>query len=124
MVGDIVPAHRRGEVLGDYGLLSHVALAAAPWIAFQTIHHAGFGALYALSAGLAGLGVLGSLAVREPPRHAAEASAVRLIWGLFHPAAFRPAVILGVFTMVYAAQILFLPLYARVRGVEDPGLYF
>ncbi len=124
MVGDIVPAKRRGEALGYYGLLGHVALAIMPWIAFRTIESAGFGALYALSAVLAVLGVIGSLLVREPPRGHKAPSAQGLILGLFHPAAFRPAVILGLFTMVYAAQILFLPLYARVRGIGDPGLYF
>ena len=124
MVGDIVPAKRRGEALGYYGLLGHVALASMPWIAFRTIESTGFGVLYALSAVLAVLGVIGSLLVREPPRGHKAPSAQGLILGLFHPAAFRPAAILGLFTMVYAAQILFLPLYARVRGIGDPGLYF
>ncbi|MFN0070572.1 MAG: MFS transporter [Chloroflexota bacterium] len=126
MVGDIVPAQRRGEALGYYGLLGHVALAVTPWIAFQTIQNSGFGALYLLAAVLAALGVLGALSVREPPRPAVTITGIRsrLILGLFHPAAFRPAIILCLFTMVYAAQILFLPLYARVQGVDDPGLYF
>lgn len=124
LVGDIVPPTRRGEALGYYGLLGHVALAVTPWIAYQTIERSGFGALYLMAAVLAAVGTAGALLVHEPSRHARGPSSARLILGLFHTAAFRPAVILCLFTMVYAAQILFVPLYARVLGVADPGLYF
>lgn len=123
LIGDIVPSTRRGEALGYYGLLSHVALAASPTIAFFMINNAGFTSLYLLSAGIALTGV-STLPIKEPVHLHHDAPRPKLIWGLFNPIAIRPSIILACFTMLYSAQVLFLPLYASVRGVGEPGAYF
>lgn len=65
MVVDSVPAHRRGEALGFFGISSNVAMAAAPALGSAILAAADFAMVFRVSAALALLSVALALPLRE-----------------------------------------------------------
>lgn len=43
---------------------------------------------------------------------------------MFERSALLPSAVMGVLTVSYSAIVSFLPLYAKVNGVENPGFFF
>ena len=57
-VAEIIPAARRGEAMGYYGISCNLAMALGPALGFALIDGSDFGAVFALSCGMAAMACL------------------------------------------------------------------
>jgi MFS family permease len=122
IVGDVVPATRRGEAMGLFGMAANLALAAGPAVAGPAEEWLGFTGLCIAAATLGvvgtGLAILthetGTRTPRPPLR----------LRGVFSRQAFFPAMLTLLVFVPYGALMAFLPLLAAERGVASFGLFF
>jgi MFS family permease len=122
VAADLTPAARRGEAMGLFGLAPNLALALGPALGEVIEARAGFTALCLISLGLAILGTGLTLGLPETGR-ATPRPPLRL-QNLLVREALHPAAITCLLFVHYGALMGFLPLLARARGADSPGLFF
>jgi predicted MFS family arabinose efflux permease len=111
LVASLVPAERRGEGLGLYGLVVGVpAVAALPlgvWLAGEV----GFPAVFVAGTvtALAGLAAVPGLRGHEP-RRAGPERAIGVLAGLSTPALLRPSIVFAATTTAGGIVVTFVPL--------------
>ena len=124
LVALIVPARRRGEAMGYYGMSTNVAMAVAPAVGVFVVSQSGWGysALFALSAGLVLLAAGVTLPVGN--RQAEACSTARGWRAFFLPSAIFPSVVAGISTLTYASVAFWLPQYGKAEGLGNVGFFF
>jgi len=122
VVTDLVPAARRGEAMGLFGMAANLALAIGPALADPAEARLGFTGVCVLATGLATVGTGLAFLTRETSLRTARPP-FRLR-GLFAPQALYPAALTLLMFVPYGVLMAFLPLLARERGVASPGLFF
>ncbi len=120
---DIVPATRRGEGLGFYGLSGNIALALGPSLGLALAGVISFKLLFLLC------GVLGLLALFMASKiHYKEVEkntvAVKAKWDLYERSALQPSMLLFFITVTFGGIATFLPLYSAQKGVAGIEWYF
>ncbi|RIL02824.1 hypothetical protein DCC78_05090 [bacterium] len=147
-IADAAPAARRGEAMAYYGVANSMAFAIGPAVGGFVIHtdllagfdssltsQAGwssgartgelhFTALFVLSAAMASLAAAGALLFLPPGRKPPADGRLPRAGALFSRTAALPAVINFTSSFAFAAMVSFLPLFARDRGITNPGLLF
>lgn len=108
LVPALVPAERRGEGLGLFGIAAGVPAVVALPLGVWLARHAGYPLVFGLgaAAALAGLTVIGGLP-RESPQPGRRDG---VLAGLRSPALLRPAIAFSVTAMAGGAVVSFLPL--------------
>ena len=119
VIADIVPANRRGEGMGWYGLAMTVAMAAGPLLGTWTLDGYTFSGVFLLAVALS---VAALLAVAGP-RLPFQRPEVRRKIALYDPAALPVSLAVVFLTFAYGAVTTFVPLFAVTIDV-NPGLYF
>ena len=122
LVADIVPASRRGEAVGYFGMSNNVAMAAGPALGIVVMQVWGFTNLFFVSAGVGLLSLIFSLPVKEPARQPRPTSATKS--PLIARSALLPASVLFCYALTFGSVITFLPLFVVNRGLSNPGLFF
>lgn len=124
LVSEMVPARRRGEAVGLFGISGLITIALSPAIGEQVIHWAGYSAFFSAAAVAAAACVLTSLALRNPSSTPREAVASGLA-SLIPSARILPPVLLAlVFGLTSGAVFVFLPTYATQSGVSRVGGFY
>lgn len=124
LVADIVPAARRGEAMGYYGMFINLAMAIGPATGVFLQKSSGFSTLFLSSAGIAFGAFLISLKLSEPSRPGIENPRRGGNAPLLVRSALFPSLILCLLALTYASVVSFLPLFARERELGNPGLFF
>jgi MFS family permease len=115
-VTDLAPAERRGTAMSLASLSLYVGVGLGPVLGEAAIDRFGFGAAWALAAGL-GLGAL-VLAARVPETRPDSAD---VPGPLVHRAGLAPGVVLLAGLTGMAGFLAFVPLYARDLGLAGSG---
>ena len=123
VIAELAPPTRRGEAMGWFGITNSIGLVVGPvvgpWIAAQL----GFPVLFLLAAGTAGLGFACIFLVPAGPRPI-QASRPPRPGDFFSRAAVLPSLILLLLYIPYGTVVAFIPLVAKARGLENPGLFY
>ena len=117
-----VPASRRAEAVGYYGVLLGLAQGFGAGVSIVIVDGLGLGALYAIAAIATTVAALLSLGLHEDGRPEAAAPigiGFQLHRGVVAPSLAQYSVIVGT-----GAAFSFIPLLGISRGVANPGLYF
>ncbi|MBI4287340.1 MAG: MFS transporter [Chloroflexi bacterium] len=122
LLADVVPASRRGEAVGYFGMSNNLAMAAGPALGIVILQGLGFTNLFLVSAGIGSLAFVFALLVREPPRQSRPNSPKRS--PLVVRAALFPASMMFFYALTFGGVVTFLPLFAVSRGLGNPGLFF
>jgi MFS family permease len=124
LIADMVPASRRGEVVGLFGISGLITIALSPALGEQLIRVAGFSAFFKAAAAAAAAALLASLAFHVPrPSHTAYVPLGRS--SLIPPVRVMPPILLAlVFGLVSGAVFVFLPTYAKQVGIERIGPFY
>ena len=124
IVDDVLPAARRGEGLGYFGLVQPIVQGLGAAASFAVMAAAGFTRLYLAIAVIAGITTLAFAAIRARARHTSAARAPLL--GVLHlgrPLVI-PIIICSTLSFVGGALILAIPLLGLEVGVTNPGIFY
>ncbi|NIN94837.1 MAG: MFS transporter [Anaerolineae bacterium] len=122
-VAHTVPATRRGEAVGYYGIVSSVAWGLGAGVSLLIVGTWGFSVLLGTAALMAVLAAIVSFCLHDTPRTGdsafSTASAFRIETKVLVPALVSAALAAGAGT-----ALAFIPLLGVERGIANPGIYF
>ncbi|MBM4760689.1 MFS transporter [Bacillus sp. B15-48] len=121
---DVIPASRRGEGLGYYGLSGSLALALGPALGLVLTGFVSYEVLFLLCALL---GLLAFLLAGKINYKAVENRNVpkqKYKWDVYEKSALPPSILLLFITVTFGGISTFLPLYSAQEGVAGIELYF
>jgi len=119
---DIIPAKRRGEGMGYFGLSGNLALALGPSFGLVLVSIIGFSYTFLLSAlgGLLALIFASMLHYKPVDKNAVAHNR----WDVLEKTALKPASLMFFMTMCFGGIASFLPLYAEEKGIGGIEWYF
>ncbi|MGJ5672937.1 MAG: MFS transporter [Nostochopsis sp.] len=127
LVADLAPASNRGEIIGYMTLVNPIGLAVGPALGGYLQAAAGNTALFLLSAGLGGLGVLCILPIVNPPVYEQQTKNPNSnFWRmLVSPRVRVPAFVMLMVGLTVGTLHTFAPLYIKSTQVGlNPGLFY
>ncbi|KJE25837.1 sugar (and other) transporter family protein [Geobacillus kaustophilus] len=120
---DIVPASRRGEGMGYYGLSGNIALAFGPSLGLVLAAMIPFSHLFAICAALGVASVLFAAAITYKKAEAVHGKGENR-WDLYEKSALTPSLLLFFLTVTFGGIASFLPLYTAQKQIGGLQLYF
>jgi MFS family permease len=124
-LADIAPPRRRAEAMGYYAVMMDIGLLGGPALGFFLVEHIGLQHIFFLTAALACVAFIISIPVRE---HRAPRSGPMPPWrlktGLVSKPALPAAWVSFCMGMGVGPIIAFLAIFARQKGIDNPGLFF
>lgn len=126
-LADIVPASRRGEAMGIFGLVNNVGTSIGPVVGSAIANHFGVNAMFYISA-IAGLvATLVLIVVKEtlPNPQKFKFSYLRLKRDeIFEPRVKFPAILMLLTVFCFGAALTLVPDYSVHLGIQNKGLFF
>lgn len=119
---DLIPAKRRGEGMGYYGLSGNLALALGPTLGLALVVKVSFSQLFFICALLGLFAFLASLSIRY--KKVEETNVQTLKWDIFEKTALPPSTLLLFITFTFGGIASFLPLYTVQKGIDGIQWYF
>jgi len=117
IIADIVPASRRGEAMGVFGMASNVAMAIGPALSIMLLNSSSFHTLFAVTSVIAFISLLLVLPI-------SEIRVERPKTPLFSKEALFPSAIMFAVAVTYGSIVSFLALFAQKQGISNPGIFF
>jgi len=121
VASDIVPPVRLGEGMGTFYVAGSISFALAPLLSLWIINRFTFGTLFVVIALLSVAAIIFSQAVKYP---ALEPCPRERGVEFFSKEALRPALVVLLTAMAHSSILSFLALFARGKGISNPGLFF
>ncbi|MEH6986404.1 MFS transporter [Cytobacillus firmus] len=119
---DLIPAQRRGEGMGYFGLSGNIALAFGPTLGLALAGVISFKLLFLICA-LLGLAAL-VLSSRINYKQAEKQSVPQKRWDIYEKSALRPSFLLFFITVTFGGIASFLPIYSAQKGIGGIHWYF
>ncbi|WP_264739461.1 MFS transporter [Cytobacillus firmus] len=119
---DLIPAKRRGEGMGYFGLSGNIALAFGPTLGLALAGVISFKLLFIICA-LLGLAAL-VLSSRIRYKQAEKQSVPLKRWDIYEKSALRPSFLLFFITVTFGGIASFLPIYSAQKGIGGIHWYF
>ena len=119
---DLIPAKRRGEGMGYFGLSGNIALAFGPTLGLALAGVISFKLLFLICA-LLGLTAL-VLSSRINYKQAEKQSVPLKRWDIYEKSALRPSFLLFFITVTFGGIASFLPIYSAQKGISGIHWYF
>jgi MFS family permease len=121
MAADVIPAGRRGEGVGYFGMTTNLAMALGPVTGLYAADRFGFPALFVMSALVTALAFVITRRVKPSP---AKNYQVQKGTSLVERRALFPSLLTSFMTMTYGMVITYVTLFAEEAGIEQVGLFF
>lgn len=119
---DLIPAKRRGEGMGYFGLSGNIALAFGPTLGLALAGVISFKLLFLICA-LLGLAAL-VLSSRINYKQAEKQTVPLKRWDIYEKSALRPSFLLFFITVTFGGIASFLPIYSAQKGIGGIHWYF
>lgn len=119
---DLIPAKRRGEGMGYYGLSGNLALAFGPTLGLALVGVVSFTQLFLICAilGLAAFFLSSTIRYKK-----AEPQTVQIKkWDIYEKSAIPPSMLLFFITVTFGGIASFLPIYSAQKGIPGIQWYF
>ncbi|WP_028391920.1 MFS transporter [Bacillus cihuensis] len=124
IASDIIPASRRGEGMGFYGLSGNLALAIGPSLGLVLAGKLSFQTLFLLCGAL-GLGSVAlATAIRYKKGDKPAVKTTSRTFDIYEKTALQPSTLLFFITVTFGGIATFLPLYSMKQGVTGIQWYF
>ncbi len=124
VIVDIVPAHRRGEAIGVYGLSFTLAMAFGPLLALIVLGNNRYTLMFLTAMGCAVAGLMLTGFVRFPEYKKPAINRQFTFRNIIAPKTLPMATVQLLFGITYGGLLSFITLYARQAGMEKPGSFF
>lgn len=119
---DLIPAKRRGEGMGYYGLSGNLALAFGPTLGLALVGVVSFTQLFLICAilGLAAFFLSSTIRYKK-----VEPQTVQIKkWDIYEKSALPPSMLLFFITVTFGGIASFLPIYSAQKGIPGIQWYF
>ena len=119
---DLIPAKKRGEGMGYYGLSGNIALALGPTLGLSLAGVISFTQLFVFCAvlGLAALLLSSRIRFKEVQEQTVQLKK----WDFYEKAALPPSLLLFFITVTFGGIASFLPIYSAQKGISGIQWYF
>jgi MFS family permease len=125
IAADIVPAARRGELMGYAGMASSLASALGPVLGFALFHRFEYSGAFIGAGALLVLGFFVSIPVREPKRpNSSGQKSGRWLDTIAVKETIHPAIAVAFLSFGHGGILTFLPIHALKVGLANPGIWF
>ncbi|MBP1931074.1 MFS transporter [Ammoniphilus resinae] len=126
MISDIIPAERRGEGMGYYGLSSTLAMALAPMVGIWVMNEFGFGVLFLIATifGLLSIIIFLWVPYQEPPIKNEQVVKSSFWEGLVDQKALFPSLLVLLLGVTYGGIVSFITLFGADVGIKNVGWFF
>lgn len=121
---DLIPAKRRGEGMGYYGLSGNVALAIGPSLGLILVNIISFKELFLICGLLGIIAWISASTIRYKKVEPMAIAAKKTKWSLYEKSALQPSILIFFISVTFGGISTFLPLYADQRGVTGIQWYF
>jgi MFS family permease len=126
IASDIIPASRRGEGMGYFGLGSTLAMALGPMIGIWVMKSFGFGRLFLISllSTLLSMALTKWMAIPQPLRAPQKGVETRFYEKFMEKKALFPSFLVLMMGVTYGGIISFITLYGKETGIGNVGWFF
>lgn len=121
---DIIPAHKRGEGMGYFGLSGNIALALGPSLGLSLMGIISFKSFFLICAALGLIALLFSLGIGYKKVEAVEEKSRPARFDVIEKTALQPSILMFFITATFGGIATFLPLHAMEKNVEGIEVYF
>ena len=119
---DLIPAKRRGEGMGYYGLSGNLALALGPTLGLTLTGILSFNHLFLICGALGLAAFLLSSRIRY--KKVVQNGVPLKKWDFYEKSALPPSMLLFFLTVTFGGIASFLPLYSHQKGITGIEWYF
>jgi len=120
---DIVPAERRGEGIGYYGMSMNIAMALGPLLGILLQDHLNFTWVLSVAVGTSLLGFFVTMWIREP-FHAPHAHGVLSLDRFILRKGILGGIAMLFLTISYGLLLAYASLYGKQNGIAGTGFFF
>lgn len=121
---DIIPAARRGEGIGIFGLSMTIGMALGPMIAIFIAGDDSYKALFISAIGISLIGLLLTLVVKYPVFNSSAIRRTISVKGLIEKSSLPVSINMMIVQFTYGGVLSFIALYGKEIGVKSSGLFF
>ncbi len=122
VAADLVPAARRGEGLGYFGLVGPLAMAAAPAAGMWLLGNGRYTLVFGTAAALLLCAAALALAIRHPPVRAPDA--LPSLGDMLEKRVLGIGLVIMLIEAGWGSVVVFVPLYAARLGMANAGLFY
>ncbi|ASS94040.1 MFS transporter [Peribacillus simplex] len=125
IASDIIPAKRRGEGMGYYGLSGNLALAFGPSLGLFLVTVLPFQELFLICSLLGLFAIIAASLIRYQKAESDPSAAVRAKrFDIYEKSALQPSLLIFFISVTFGGIATFLPLYTAEKGVDGIQWYF
>lgn len=124
VAADVVPAPRRGEGMGYYGLSNTLAMAIGPSVGMIILYKAGYSTLFIAGFAIALIGLVAALGISFHQDIKTQVKGKLSFTSFFEPKVYSLSVLMFFTALVYGGIVSFITLYGSKINVANPGIYF
>ncbi|HNY01413.1 MAG TPA: MFS transporter [Bacteroidales bacterium] len=123
LAGDIIPAEKRGEGFGYFGVTTTAGMALGPVIGSFILRHGGYHAMFYAGAAMGLISMLLAASMRYPGYK--RPPGLRFEWNaLVEFKTLIPSANLLITSLSYGGLLSFIALYGQEIGIENPSGFF
>ncbi|MBD8069566.1 MFS transporter [Bacillus sp. PS06] len=124
IASDLIPAKRRGEGMGYYGLSGNIALAFGPSLGLTLAGIISFEQLFLICAVLGLAALILSSKIKYKQVEQIKQPEVKKKWDVYEKSALVPSMLLFFITVTFGGIATFLPLFTAQKNITGIQLYF
>lgn len=127
LLSDTVPANKRGEAMGIFGISASLGMAGGPALGGEIARHFGMDTMFMVSGGLALIAIIIFLPMKEtlkkPKKFRFNMLKITMA-DIYEPLVKGPAIIMILYTFSFGAILTLVPDFSRMLNIPNKGLYF
>ena len=120
VASDIIPASRRGEGMGYFGLSANLAMSVGPVVGILLMNKLGFSYVFSFSGVLALIAAILALLITYRPNNSRQSNSNRLV----EPETIWPGLVMFFVSITYGGIVSFITLLGLEKGIENVGPFF
>ena len=123
VAGDIIPAEKRGEGFGYFGVTTTTGMAIGPWIGSFILQNSGYNAMFIAGSVMGILSMILASMIRYPEYRPVKDQGFD--WSkLLEKKTIIPSVNLLITSLAYGGLLSFIALYGKEIGIKNPSGFF
>jgi len=124
LAGDIIPAAKRGEGFGLFGVSTTIGMALGPPLGTFILQHSGYDVMFIAGSAVSIISMIMASLIKYPVYHPTPENRQFKWKNLFEASTVIPSLNLLIIGLSYGGLISFIALYGKEIGIENPSGFF